>query len=480
MTIDATREASIKHISDYVYNVQEVEPNKTTKEELQELGQNIVYGVPMMVALPTVMKLGQKPYSVWKYMQQNPGISWSQASDFLAAQRAQEKQALQYLKAPNSRWLTLKNKHLFNRVQDLKGIIPSYDINQDISKLQGKDLIKYQNAQRSSRYYGEARKLIEEAKAKKMTGAELKAQLKKIYAAMRKGDARVSAAMEKGLLKPTSKFGAAKHWLKSKTGGYKFESKMLKSVKGANALRTACKFGKGAGLMAVIEGVMEIPDIISAFKIDSKRGTKQLTKSTVKVGASVLGYAAGAAATGAVLGSVVPGIGNVVGGIIGFAGGLIGGWLTSKVAGKVMDKVMGEKNSLNKSETQLYAEEENQKNKLAAEEAAKAAATSNETLDQLLTMANEKCNQEGSWSSQEVLDSFDKLVKERESSIQQGDYTTNVDTSLGEQTIQGTDDWYLHQLNNLGRNFSFVPVAQSVSNSAENIYNYGQNLYLNW
>mgnify|MGYP004613205333 FL=1 len=95
MTIDATREASIKHISDYVYNVQEVEPNKTTKEELQELGQNIVYGVPMMVALPTVMKLGQKPYSVWKYMQQNPGIIWSQASDFLAAQRAQDKQALQ-------------------------------------------------------------------------------------------------------------------------------------------------------------------------------------------------------------------------------------------------------------------------------------------------------------------------------------------------------------------------------------------------
>ena len=111
---------------------------------------------------------------------------------------------------------------------------------------------------------------------------------------------------------------------------------------------------------------------------------------------------------------------------------------------------------------------------------AENAGKSNDALDQLLALANDKAESEGGWSSQDILDSFDKLVQERESTVQQGDYTTNVDTSLGEQTIQGTDDWYLHQLNNLGSNLSFVPVAQSISNTAENIYNYGQNLYLNW
>lgn len=480
MTIDATRQASIQQIADYVHDVQEVEPNQTTKEELQGLGQNFLYGLPMMAAMPVITNLTSRPYSIWQHMRQN-GTTWSQARNFIDAQKAQERQALQYLKNPSSRWLTLGNKRMFNMVKDLDGLIPRCNPNQDISKLQGKELIKFQNAQRSSKYYGEARRLIEEAKSKKMTGEQLKAQLRKIREAMGKGDAKVCSAMEKGLLKPTSKLGQAKHWIKSKTGGYKFESKLLKSTKGANALRMAKKCAKGGtALMAVIEGVMEIPDVISAFKIDGKRGAKQLVKSGVKVGASVLGYAAGSAAAGAIAGSVFPGIGNVVGAVVGFAGGLIGGWLASKAASKTMDHVLGEKDSLNKSEAQIYAEQQNDKNKQAAALTAENAGKSNDALDQLLALANDKAESEGGWSSQDILDSFDKLVQERESTVQQGDYTTNVDTSLGEQTIQGTDDWYLHQLNNLGSNLSFVPVAQSISNTAENIYNYGQNLYLNW
>ena len=477
-TVDATRQASIQRVADYVYDVQEELPAKTTQDEIQELGQNILYGVPFMVGAPIVANWARKPYSIWQYMQQNPGTSWSQAKAFLDAQNAQAKQALQYLKDPNSRWLTLKNKQMFNRVQNLNGIIPSYDINQDVSKLQGKYLIKYQNAQCSSKYYGEARKLIEEAKAKKMTGSELKAQLKKIYEAMRKGDARVSSAMEKGLLKPTSKFGAAKHWLKSKTGGYKFESKMLKSVKGANALRSAKKFVKGGtGLMAVIEGVMEIPDVVAAYKIDSSRGNKQLVKSGVKVGASVLGYAAGAAATGAAVGSVFPGIGNVVGGVIGFVGGLIGGWLASKAAGKVMDKVTGEKDSLNKSEAQIYAEEQNAKNKKVAQEAAQTAGSSDEAMEQLISQASDKANDEGGWSSQEILDSFEQLVSEREESVA---HSSTVDGSLGGQTIQGSEDPFLNQINGILQNISAKPALQGVYSTGQDIYNYGQNLYLNW
>lgn len=451
-TVDATRQASIQSVADYVYNVQEDLPEKTTKDEVQELGQNIIYGMPLMVGAPIVMKYAQRPFSIWQYKQKNPGMSWSQASDFLSNQRAQQKQALEYLKDPNSRWLTMKNRQMFRTIEGLNSTIPGYNTIQDVSKLQGKELLKYQNAQRSSKYYGDARKLIEEAKAKKMTGNELKAQLKKIYEAMRKGDARVNTAMEKGLIKPTSKFGKAKHWVKSKTGGYKFESKFLKSAKGANALRTAKKFAKGGmGIMAIIEGVCEIPDIISAFQIDSKRGTKQVAKSGVKVASSVLGYAAGSAATGAVVGSVFPGIGNAVGAAIGFVGGLIGGWLASKASGAVMDKALGEKDSLNKSEAQVYEEEQNAKNKQLAKEAAQEAGSSNDALDQLLAMADYKAGEEGEISSQEVLDAFENLVQERESAVGT-EYTDQVNENVATGAIQGYDDWYLYQLNNLGKN----------------------------
>lgn len=107
-TVDATRQASIQRVADYVYDVQEELPAKTTQDEIQELGQNILYGVPFMVGAPIVANWARKPYSIWQYMQQNPGTSWSQAKAFLDAQNAQAKQALQYLKDPNSRWLTLK------------------------------------------------------------------------------------------------------------------------------------------------------------------------------------------------------------------------------------------------------------------------------------------------------------------------------------------------------------------------------------
>lgn len=129
-----------------------------------------------------------------------------------------------------------------------------------------------------------------------------------------------------------------------------------------------------------------------------------------------------------------------------------------------MDKAMGEKDSLNKSEAQIYAEEQNAKNKALAQEAAKNAGSSDEAMDQLLAQADDKANGEGGWSSQEILDSFDQLVAEREGSVSGS--TKNVDENLGGQGIQGTEDPFLNQINAVLKNLS----AQ----------NAGQNICLNW
>ena len=172
-----------------------------------------------------------------------------------------------------------------------------------------------------------------------------------------------------------------------------------------------------------------------------------------------------------------PGIGNVVGGVIGFVGGLIGGWLASKAAGKVMDKVTGEKDSLNKSEAQIYAEEQNAKNKKVAQEAAQTAGSSDEAMEQLISQASDKANDEGGWSSQEILDSFEQLVSEREESVA---HSSTVDGSLGGQTIQGSEDPFLNQINGILQNISAKPALQGVYSTGQDIYNYGQNLYLNW
>lgn len=243
-----------------------------------------------------------------------------------------------------------------------------------------------------------------------MTGKQLKAQLQKIHEAMAKGDLKVNADIQKGLIKPTSKFGKASHFLKSKTGIYKAKGAILRSAKGANALRLASKAVKGSWIMAAIEGAMEIPDIIKSYKTGSKEGNKQLVKSTTKVGASVLGYAGGAAAAGAIAGSVVPGLGNVAGAIVGFVGGIIGGALASWGAGKVMDKVMGEKDSLNKSEAQVAKEEK-------AKQKAKLATNSSEEQQKLLAEVLEKAQNEGGFDDEATLNAYQTLLAERENEL---------------------------------------------------------------
>lgn len=340
-----------------------------------------------MVGAPLLFK---KPYSVWMERNAHPNLNWTQAWNSVSSRNEMEKQALQYLKDPQSRFNTLKNKSRFSVIKGLEADITAGKAN--------------------TKYYDEAKKIIAEAKSKKMTGKQLKAQLQKIHEAMAKGDLKVNADIQKGLIKPTSKFGKASHFLKSKTGIYKAKGAILRSAKGANALRLASKAVKGSWIMAAIEGVMEIPDIIKSYKTGSKEGNKQLVKSTTKVGASVLGYAGGAAAAGAIAGSVVPGLGNVAGAIVGFVGGIIGGALASWGAGKVMDKVMGEKDSLNKSEAQVAKEEK-------AKQKAKIATNSLEEQQKLLAEVLEKAQNEGGFDDEATLNAYQTLLAERENEL---------------------------------------------------------------
>lgn len=105
----------------------------------------------------------------------------------------------------------------------------------------------------------------------------------------------------------------------------------------------------GAGIMAAIDGVMELfTNVIPAFQAGgAKSGVKQLGKSTVKVAASTGGFVAGSAAgkaIGAAIGSIFPGAGTVIGGMIGgFVGGLIGSSLAKGATDKIVGKSEVEK-----------------------------------------------------------------------------------------------------------------------------------------
>ncbi len=419
-------------MANWLYGVQAPAPEITTGQQLQGLGNEALFGSAFMLGMPLLAVPFKKPISAFQGMGKD-GRSYMEVWNDLSAQAKANKAAL---KGDNI-WQSYRNRNLYNKITGIGTELPSYDPNQDLSKLKPKQLLKYQNTVTKSAYYSDAKRLIEETKqmlenAKKngttVSRETLKAQFKKISEAVRSGDAKVNAAMRSGVLKPTSLLGKAKHQIKLKTGGYKVNGALLKTARGASALKCASKCVKGAGWMAAIEGVIEIPDIIAAYQIDkeekakgkaSNRGNKQLAKSAVKVGSSVLGYAAGAAATGAIVGSVFPGIGNVAGAVIGFVGGLIGGFIASKVAGKAMDAATGEKDSLDKSEAELYAEEQNKEAAKAAKSDVKLATLSTTAQDELLAAVEQSINN-GNEAPEDVIEAYNYVIAARENSEQQG------------------------------------------------------------
>ena len=384
---------------------------------LPEIGKSVAYGAPFILGMNLLGQVKLKPVSVWQWKNNNPNpdgskLSWSSAWEKYGEAQKAEKESLGYLKDENSWWKTQKNKRLFSQIKCLETEIPQFKplSETEIKKLQGKDLIKYNNSVTKKYYYSEVRKLIEEAKSKKLTGQALKDQIKKIHEAMAKADGKVNLAIQQGLIKPTGKLGKVSHWIKSKSGVYSIKKSLLKSAKGGKALRMAAKGLKGTAGFALLEGLFEIGDIYNSYKKDRANGNRQLIKSAVKVAASVGGYALGSAAAGAAIGatvgSVCPIVGNIIGFGVGAAVGAVAGWL----ANKATKKVLGESQSLDKSEAELAKEAE----------AKKQADNATENIEEqkiLLAEVAEKANGQGGFDDQALLDAYENILKEREAEI---------------------------------------------------------------
>lgn len=382
---------------------------------VDEVGGGVLFGGPLILGTTLLGK--SKPVSVWQWRNNNPKpdgskLSWTDAWKKYGENQKTEKQSLGYLKDENSWWKSYKNKRMFSQLKGVEAEIPQFKqlSNEEISKLQGKSLVKYNNSVTKNSYYSEVRKLIAEAKSKKLTGQALKDQLKKIHEAMAKADGKVNIAIQKGLIKPTGKLGKASHWIKSKTGVYKVQKSLLKGSRGAKALRMAKTGAKGTWLFAALEGAFEIKDVYQAYKRDRADGNRQLAKSATKVAASVGGYALGAAAAGAAVGSIFPGVGTVVGGAIGLVGGLIGGWVAGKVAEKATKKVLGESQTLDKTETDYAKEKE-----LKAE--AQKVSENPDEQNTLLAEVTEIAEQNGGFDDQATLDAYEKILNSREAEI---------------------------------------------------------------
>lgn len=374
-------------------------------DRVRDLGPEMAMGMPLFLAGPKLFQYAAKPYSVWSQSKAN-NISFSQAWKDASAANKARKQALSYLKDKNSLWQTLKNKHQFGNLTTISNSIPTVDAN-GAANLTGKDLIKYNNNVAKRHFYSEAQQLIDEAKTKKMTGKQLKEQLKKIRTAMAKGDVQINNAVVNGSIKKTSALGKASHWAKKKTGYYKVKGKLLSSPKYGAKVSSGLRLAKGGGLMAIIYGITEIPKIIDSFGHSSQAGTKQVAKSATNVATGVLGYAAGSAAAGAIAGSVCPGIGNVAGAIIGFVGGCIGGMLAKYAADKVADKITGDTNTLDRSEADIAR----------ANEAKKVIETP-EGQENLLAQVEEKAERNDGFSSQEELDAYQNIINAKNQEIQ--------------------------------------------------------------
>lgn len=374
---------------------------------LPEIGMGVAFGIPLVTGQELI---GQsKPVSVWQWRKNTPKpdgskLSWREAWHEVGLQNNLE---TEYIKKLDNGWFKqLKNKSRFSKVKNIE-----------------KELSKTGT---NAEYYNEVKKLIAEAR-KSQTGAELKAKLEEIHKAMAKADARVNTDIQKGIIKPSGKLGKAAHWVKNKAGVYSIKKSLLKSTRGAKALRMASKGLKGTGVFALFEGLFEVGDIYEGYKKDRATGNRQLAKSATKVGASVLGYAAGAAATGAVIGSVCPGIGNVVGGILGFIGGTIVGAASGWLANKATKKVLGESQSLDKSEVELANEEE-------AKQRADKATENIEEQKILLAEVAEKAKGQDGFDDQALLDAYENILKERETELGE------TDSSEGAGSVDSTTD----------------------------------------
>lgn len=366
-------------------------------------------------ALPLAWQTGKA--ALWdapKWAWKNFG-NYTSAWHELQAKNQAAKDAIKYLKGDNI-FQTINNRSNYNSLLELeKKTIARPTYAEMSATTRPSARAKLFNKSVKATYYDEARKLIEEAKAKKLTGKELREHLKKVDEAIAKADLEVHKAVKSGLIKPATKMGKAWAGVKKYTGYEALDGALKKGAASSNkAVRTIAKGAKGGGIATAAIGLaIETPEIIETYKkCGAGKGTKQLAKTTAVVAAEGVGYAVGAkvgaiagAKLGATIGTCIGGpIGTAVGGAVGALVGVGTGILCSWLAGKGVKSLMG------KSELQKH-------NEAQAEKLAKNAKNSKEGKEKLLSEVEKKAAESGGCTDEEVIAAYEKLTAAKENSI---------------------------------------------------------------
>lgn len=369
-------------------------------------------------ALPLAWQTGKA--ALWtapKWAWQNFG-NYTTAWNALQEKNKAAKDAIKYLKGDNI-FQTINNRSNYNSLLELEkktAARPTYAEMSATTKPSAR--AKLFNKSVKATYYDEARKLIEEAKAK-LTGKELREHLKKVDEAIAKADLEVHKAVKSGLIKPATKMGKAWAGVKKYTGYDAVNGALKKGAASSNkAVRTIAKGAKGGGIATAAIGLaIETPEIIETYKkCGAGKGTKQLAKTTAVVAAEGVGYAVGAkvgaiagAKLGATIGTCIGGpVGTAIGGAVGALVGVGTGILCSWLAGKGVKSLMG------KSELQKHNEAE-------AKKLAKNAKNSKEGKEKLLSEVEKKAAESGGCTDEEVIAAYEKLTTAKESSISHSD-----------------------------------------------------------
>lgn len=385
---------------------------------VEDLNSQLIFA-GATTALPLAWQTGKA--ALWtapKWAWQNFG-NYTTAWHELQTKNQAAKDAIKYLKGDNI-FQTINNRSNYNSLLELekKTIArPTYAEMSATTKPSAR--AKLFNKSVKATYYDEARKLIEEAKAKKLTGKELREHLKKVDEAIVKADLEVHKAVKSGLIKPATKMGKAWAGVKKYTGYDAVNGALKKGAASSNkAVRTIAKGAKGGGIATAAIGLaIETPEIIETYKkCGAGKGTKQLAKTTAVVAAEGVGYAVGAkvgaiagAKLGATIGTCIGGpVGTAIGGAVGALVGVGTGILCSWLAGKGVKSLMG------KSELQKHNEAE-------AKKLAKNAKNSKEGKEKLLSEVEKKAAESGGCTDEEVIAAYEKLTTAKESSISHSD-----------------------------------------------------------
>ncbi len=345
----------------------------------------------------------------------------------LISKRNEAKNATSYLKNKNI-FQTINNKANYNSILELEKKLPQKSNYSQWGTLKTEAARKkWINNSKKANYYKKAQELINQAKTQKLTGKALSEQLKKIDRAIAAADLEVHNAIKNGEIKATTKRGKIWAGMKKYSGYNAVNGSIKKGVLSSNkAIRIISKGAKNGGLATAAIGLAaETPEIYNTYKeLGAAKGTKQLGKTVAVVAAEGAGYAIGAkiggvagAKVGAAIGTCIGGpvgtaIGAGIGAIIGVGTGVLCSWLAGK----------GAKSIVGKSEIEKSKQEQ-------ARKLAKEAAQSDEGKDKLLAKVEERAEKDQGCSDQGIIDSYQKLVEEKQNNI-----TSEVQNTISSET----------------------------------------------